>query len=102
MFEQARIAVQDVAGFAQVQNQLDSLFGDREVEMFFWRVQRSKRGVRQMEELLERGVMGKETAEAYRALPVSDKAQLRERYLQQVEAAAPELRQRFYKVYVSY
>ena len=64
MFEQAKIAVQDVAGFSQVQAQLKTLFEDREVEMFFSRVQRSKYGVRQLEELLERGVMGKDTAEA--------------------------------------
>jgi hypothetical protein len=38
----------------------------------------------------------------YAALPVSDKALTRERYLQLVEAVPLELRQKYFKVYASY
>jgi len=46
--------------------------------------------------------MGKEAAGVYAALPVSDQALTRERYLQKVEAVSPKLRQRYLKVYAYY
>ena len=47
-------------------------------------------------------LLGKEAAELYRALPVSDQALTRERYLRLVEAVPLELRQRYLKVYAYY
>jgi hypothetical protein len=65
-------------------------------------VGRSKLRVRDFEGVLNRGLLGKEAAGVYAALPVSDQALTRERYLQQVETVSPELRQRYLKVYASY
>ena len=101
-FEQAPIAVQDQQGFQQLHARIDAAFDRRDVEVFLDRVRRSKLRVRDFEAALERGLMGRDAVELYRGLPVSDQALTRERYLQQVEAVPGELRQRHYKVYVSY
>jgi len=101
-FEQATIAVQDEQGYAQLQARIDAAFDKRDVEVFLSRMGRSKLRIRNFEGALQRGLMGKEAAELYRALPVSDQALTREHYLQQVEAVLPELRQRYLKVYAYY
>ena len=102
MFEQAAIAVKDEQGFAQLHASINAAFDDRDVEMFLSRVGRLKLRVRNFEGALQRGLLGKEAAAIYAALPVSDQALTRERYLQHVEAVPPELRQRYLKVYAYY
>ena len=101
-FEQAAIAVQDERGYAQLQACIDAAFDSRDVEVFLSRMGRSKLRIRDFEGALQRDLIGKDAAELYRALPVSDQALTRERYLQQVEAVPPELRQRYLKVYAYY
>jgi hypothetical protein len=101
-FEQAVIAVQDEQGYAQLRARIDAAFDVRDVEVFLSRVGRLKLRIRDFEGALQRGLLGKDGAEIYRALPVSDQALTRERYLQQVEAVPPELRQRYLKVYAYY
>jgi hypothetical protein len=101
-FEQAVIAVQDEQGYAQLQARIDAAFDSRDVEVFLSRLGQSKLRIRNFEGALQRGLMGKEAAELYQALPVSDQALTRERYLQLVEAVQPELRQRYLKVYAYY
>jgi len=102
MFEQAAIAVKDEQGFAQLHARINAAFDDRDVEMFLSRVGRLKLRVRNFEGALQRGLLGKEAAALYAALPVSDQALTRERYLQHVEAVPLELRQRYMKVYAYY
>ena len=102
MFEQAAIAVQDEQGYAELQARIDAAFDARDVEVFLSRVGRSKLRIRDFEGALQRGLMGKEAAGLYQALPVSDQALTRERYLQQVEAVPRELRERYMKVYAYY
>jgi hypothetical protein len=101
-FEQAAIAVQDEQGYARLHACIDAAFDPRDVEVFLNRVGRSKLRIRDFEGALHRGLMGKEAEGLYRALPVSDQALTRERYLQKVEAVPLELRQRYLKVYAYY
>jgi len=101
-FEQAAIEVQDKQGYAQLQARIDAALDARDVEIFLSRMGSKKLRIRDFESALQRGLMGKEAAELYRALPVSDQALTRERYLQQVEAVPQELRQRYLKVYAYY
>ena len=101
-FEQAAIAVQDQQAYAELRARIDAAFDARDVEVFLNRVRKSKLRIRDFEGVLERGLMGKDGEELYKALPVSDQALTRERYLQKVEAVAPELRQRYLKVYAYY
>jgi hypothetical protein len=102
MFEQAAIAVQDEQGYERLHTLIGTAFADRDVEVFLNRVRRTGLRIRDFEGVLGRGLLGKEAAGLYAALPVSDRALTRERYLQLVEAVALELRQRYFKAYAYY
>jgi len=102
MFEQAAIAVEDEQEYARVHALIDAAFDARDVEVFLNRVKKGKLRIRDFEGILERGLLGKEGIALYRALPVSDQALTRERYLRLVEAVPLELRQRYSKVYAYY
>jgi len=102
MFEQAAIAVRDEQGYKQLHALIDAAFDGRDVEVFLNRVAGKKFRIRDYEGILKRGLLGKEAAELYGALPVSDQGLTRERYLQLVEAVPMELRQRYYKAYAYY
>jgi len=102
MFEQAVIAVKDEQGYAQLHAQIDAAFDARDVEVFLSRTGRSKLRIRDFEGVLNCGLLGKGAAGLYRALPVSDQALTRERYLQLVEAVSLELRQRYFRLYAYY
>ena len=102
MFEQAAIAVRDEQGYARLHALIDGAFDARDVEVFLNRVSKGRLRVRDYEGILERGLLGKEAIELYKALPVSDQALTRERYLRLVEKVPLELRQRYLKVYAYY
>ena len=102
MFLQTVLPLNDEAHFAAVKASLEPLFASGNVAGYLKRVQRSKLRVRDFEGLLERGLLGAATAEAYRILGDSDRGQARELYLSLVEKVAPELRTRFLKVYAYY
>ena len=102
MFEQAAIAVQNEQGFAQLHTLIDAAFDTRDVDVFLDRVTKSKLRIRDYEGVLRRGLLGKEAAGLYEALPTSDQGLTRERYLRLVEAVPEGLRQRYFKVYAYY
>jgi hypothetical protein len=102
MFEQAAISVQDAQGYARFHALIDAAFDARDVEVFLNRVKKARLRVRDFEGVLEHGLLGKEAAKFYRALPLSDQALTRERYLRLVEAVPLELRQRYFNVYAYY
>jgi hypothetical protein len=102
MFEQAGIAVTDEQGYAKLHALIDSAFDARDVEVFLNRVRKAKLRVRDYEAILERGLLGKDAIGLYKALPVSDQALTRERYLRLVEKVPVELRQRYLKLYAYY
>jgi hypothetical protein len=101
-FEQAPIAVQNAEGFAQFHGLLDAAFDASDVEVFLDRATRFKLRVRDFESILKRGLLGRQAAELYAALPVSDQALSRERYLRLVETVPADLRQRYFKAYAYY
>jgi hypothetical protein len=102
MFEQAAIAVRDEQGYQKLHALIDAAFDARDVEVFLNSVSRKKLRVRDYEEILKRGLLGKEAVALYQALPVSDQGLTRERYLRLVEKVPLELRQRYLKVYAYY
>ena len=102
MFEQAAIAVQDEQGYAQLHALIDAAFDARDVEVLLDRAIRFKLRIRDFEGILTRGLLGKEAVALYAALPVSDQALTRERYLRLVEAVPLELRQRYFRAYAYY
>ena len=102
MFVQTVLPVEDEAHFAAVKGSIEPLFAAGNVAGYLKRVRRSKLRVRDFEGLLQRGLLGATTAQAYQALGNSDRGQARELYLSLVEKVAPELRRRFLKVYAYY
>ena len=102
MFEQAGIAVQDEQVYAKLHTLIDAAFDSRDVEVFLTRVAKSKLRIRDYENVLRKGYLGKEAVGLYNALPVSDQGLTRERYLRLVEAVPLEMRQRYFKVYAYY
>ena len=102
MFVQTALPIQDEVRFAAVRSSLEPLFASGQVAAFLKRVQKSKLRVRDYEGLLQRGLLGKATAEAYAAMGDSDRGQARELYLSLVEQVGPDLRGKFLKVYAYY
>jgi len=101
-FEQAAIAVQDEPMFIRLHALIDLVFSSREIEVFLSGLIRARVSIRDLERVLEKGLLGKESAALYRALPVSDQALTRERYLRVVESVSAGLRERYFRVYASY
>jgi hypothetical protein len=102
MFEQAAIAVRDEQGYAKLHAMIDAAFDPRDVDVLLNRVTRAKLRIRNYEEILKRGFLGKDAIALYAALPVSDQGLTRERYLRLVEKVPGELRQRYFKAYAYY
>jgi hypothetical protein len=102
MFKQAAIAVQDQPAYARLYALIEAAFKTGDVEVLLSRAARAKLRIRDYEGVLRRGLLGIEAVAFHQALPASDQAQIRERYLQLVEAVAMELRQRYFRVYAYY
>jgi len=102
MFEQATFAVQNEQGFQQLAAQIDAAFAANRADLFLSSVAAKKLRVRQFEQVVEKGLLGKDSAGLYKALPTSDQALIREKYLAGIEKLPMELRQRFLKIYAYY
>jgi hypothetical protein len=102
MFEQAVFPVQNEQGFQQLASQIDAAFAANRVDLFLSSVASKKLRVRQFELVLDKGLLGKESPGLYKALPMSDQAMIREKYLARIEKVPTELRQRFLKIYAYY
>ena len=81
---------------------IDAAFDARDVEVFLNRVSKVEAAHPRLRGHSERGLLGKDAIGLYEALPVSDQALTRERYLRLVEAVPLELRQRYFKAYAYY
>ena len=102
MYEQATIPVVNQEAFAHIRQALEVTFAPASAAKFLKQVDKRGQRVRDFELALQQGLLGKDLQAAYQTLPNSDRAQVREMYLQLVEQVAPELRARFMKVYTYY
>jgi hypothetical protein len=102
MFEQAVFAVQNEPPFQQLASRIDAAFAANRADLFLASVAGKKLRVRQFEEILAAGLLGKDSPGLYSALPTSDQALMREKYLARIEKVPAELRQRFLKIYAYY
>ena len=102
MFEQAALQVQDEKTFAVVREALDEAFAPEQVAKFLRRVEGAKLRIRQFESVLAHGFLGPQAQASYAALGDADRGQIREQYLRHVEKVAPEVRQRYFKLYTQY
>jgi len=102
MFEQAVFAVQDEQGFQQLSQRIEAAFAANRADLFLASVASKKLRVRQFEQILDKGLLGKDSPELYKALATSDQALIREKYLARIEKVPVELRRRFLKIYAYY
>jgi hypothetical protein len=102
MYEQATIPVQDETTYAGVRHAIDEAFAPTQAAVFLKTVGGARLRVRQFESVLAQGLLGAQAQKSYAALGDSDRGQIREHYLRQVERVAPEIRQKFFRLYASY
>ena len=102
MFEQAVFPVQNEQGFQQMSSRIDSALASNRADLFLASVASKKLRIRQFEQVLEKGLLGKDALELYNALPTGDQALIREKYLARIEKVPADLRQRFLKLYAYY
>jgi hypothetical protein len=102
MFQQVAIAVKDEKVYGELHALVDAAFDSRDVDVLLSRVTRSGVRIRDFATVIARGWLGKGAERLYQALPVSDQALTRERYLKLVEQVPAELRQRYFKAYAYY
>jgi hypothetical protein len=102
MFEQATFAVQNEQQFQQLSSRIDAAFAANRADLFLASVAGKKFRVRQFEQILAAGLLGKDASELYAGLPTSDQSLIREKYLARIEKVPTELRQRFLKIYAYY
>jgi hypothetical protein len=102
MYQQPVLPVVDPAAFSAVKASVESRFSSNQVADFMKSLERMKVRVRDFEGVLRKGLLGTTAAGEYSKLGNADQGQIRELYLATLEKVAPEVRQRFFKLYAYY
>ena len=101
-YQQPVLPISDPQAFGVVKSAIESSFSSNGVADFLKSLERSKLRIRDFETVLGKGVLGEATAAQYSRLDNSDQGQIRELYLASLERVAPELREKFFKLYAYY
>ena len=111
-FEQAVIKVEKESEFEELKSAIVRAFDPDKVETLLRHLKKQSLRVRDWESVLAKGLLekidetlmrsGKTAGQLYEQLTVSDRAQIREFYLFQVEEVNPNLRAKFHKIYQYY
>jgi hypothetical protein len=107
-FEQAAIKVQKEQEFARLQAAVEQAFLPEKAERFLKQLNRKGIRVRDLDAVLAQRVLegfgesGLNARQLYDALPVSDRALMREFYLSKLEGVDIALRHKFKKLYQYY
>jgi hypothetical protein len=102
VYQQAVLEVVDPKTFSSVRGAIESSFSAARVVDFFKSIERSGLRVRAFEAVLKAGRLGKSAAAEYNMLGNADQGQIREFYLASLEKVAPEVREKFFKLYAYY
>ena len=102
MYQQPVLPISDPQTFNAVKSAIESSFSAGHVAEFLQLLERSKLRIRDFEDVLAKGNLGANTAAEYRRLDNGDQGQIRELYLASLEHVAPELRERFFRLYAYY
>jgi len=109
-FEQAGLRVEKEKEFSELKGVIERLFAPDNAEKFLGALHKNGIRVRDFDLLIPSGVLERldpslhefGARKLYEALPLSDRAQVREFYLFKVEEVEPGLRARFHKLYQYY
>lgn len=101
-YRQAAIPVADPQTFGAVRSAVETSFSDGKVAGFLKSLERAKLRVRDFEVVIGKGMLGSKIQSEYTRLGNGDQGQIREFYLAALERVAPELRQKYFKLYAYY
>ena len=102
MYQQPVLPISDPKPFNAVKGAIEASFSAGHVAEFLNSLERSKLRIRDFEDVLSKGNLGASTAAEYNRLSNADQGQIRELYLASLEQVAPELREKFFKLYAYY
>jgi len=107
MFEQAVFAVENQQAFQQLSGKIDTALAANRADLFLASIAGTKLAgkklrIRQFQEILAAGLLGKDAPALYAELATGDQALIREKYLAAIEKVPADLRQRFLKLYAYY
>ena len=102
MYQQPVLPISDPQAFSAVKGAIEASFSAGRVAEFLKSLERSKLRIRDFEDVLGKGNLGASTAAEYHRLGNADQGQIRELYLASLERVAPELREKFFKLYAYY
>ena len=101
-YQQPALPIADLQTFGTVKSAIETSFSAGRIADFLKALKRSKLRIRDFETVLGKGALGEATAAEYSHLGNSDQGQIRELYLASLERVAPELRDKFFKLYAYY
>ena len=101
-FEKPALPIAHLDGFRTVRGAIEGAFSSGRVTDFLKSLGRGSLRIRDFESILDRGLLGSSTRTTYVQLGDGDRGQLREFYLAILEQVAPEIRQKFFKLYAYY
>ena len=101
-YQQPILPVADLEAFSAVRDAIDACFSAPKLAGFLKSLQRARIRVRDFEVVLGKGLLGSDVQRSYTRLGNGDQGQIREFYLAALEHVAPELRQKFFKLYAYY
>ena len=101
-FDQPVLAIVDPQSFQFVHSAIESSFSSGKLGDFFKGMSNEGVRVRDFESVLGKGLLGEKTRGEYAKLGNADQGQIREFYLASLEQVAPEVRQKFFKLYAYY
>ncbi len=102
MYQQAAIPISDPELYGAVHGAVARAFSPGHVAEFLRSLDRASMRIRDFEAVLGRGLLGATADGEYGRLTPGDQGQIREFYLEALEAVSPELRQRFFRLYSYY
>ena len=102
IYEKPDLMVADPPVYNAVKAAIESSFSSSRAAEFFKSLSRAGLRVRDFEKVLKQGLLGAGIAAEYGRLGNGDRGQIREFYLASLEQVAPELREKFFKLYAYY
>ena len=100
--EQPVLPIADPEAFGSVKTAIETSFSSGKVRDFLRSLEQKGVRIREFEVVLDKGLLGPNSAANYKRLPDGDQGQIRELYLASLEKVAPELRQQFFRLYAYY
>ncbi len=101
-YQQAVLEVADPKTFGAVRGAIEAAFSATRVADFLKSIERGGLRVRAFEAVLKAGRLGSSVAAEYAKLGNADQGQIREFYLATLEKVAPDVREKFFKLYAYY